>query len=184
MALISGRGTVVPASIVTIAGVENVGSNDFDLPWGRGHLYAYVNSQRGCVVRLYRYPGFDTANTAALLDSSVPVLPLIETAIPWAVFVSPGTMRVVPTSRSCAGSASLILANTMTITVPTGHGFIAGDHVSTSGGVQNLSDATLTAVTATTISAPKTAADAPVNGAVSVTDVTPSSTRVEFDTAF
>ena len=92
-----------------------------------------------------------------------------------------GMLNGIPAYRSssvlrnhtASATASAIATNVITITVPTGHGFVAGQMITTSGGTTDIDTAVaITSTTATTIVAPLTATDDASNGALTVTDAT------------
>jgi len=76
----------------------------------------------------------------------------------------------VPSGRTVAATASAISSNVWTITVPAGHGIVAGMFVKTSGGTVNITTAAaVTSSTATTIVVGSNASNDAANGAVTVT---------------
>lgn len=77
--------------------------------------------------------------------------------------------HAVPKRWTVSATSSAISSNVLVCTVPSGHGLQVGMLVTTSGGAANVSTATaITAVTATTVEVPLTAANNATNGALTI----------------
>lgn len=75
----------------------------------------------------------------------------------------------LPKEWTVAATASEISSNELIATVPEGHGLQVGMEITTTGGSENITTAAaITAVTATTVTAPLTASDDAANGALTI----------------
>jgi hypothetical protein len=89
------------------------------------------------------------------------------------VFGMPVVMsNAIPSAPTAAASASAIASNVLTLTVPAGHGFVAGQKITTSGCSANVTTAAaITSTTSTSIVVPLTSGDNATNGAGTVTGI-------------